>query len=321
MTSFLEELKQSKQTPEAKRNQILTSYTSNNSEIFILLEGRDDPSFIRNNVERIATEKFKLKVQTFLMGTKKAVIDAWIFFQERFPNAPRIMFFVDKDHDDFLENSLPHKTNENLFVTQYYSIENYLVSEQTLKLILIDFFGIDSGNSALQTLTMKFTKYQESYTRELLDWMAWVIVCRQRREPCQNSNFKYSNFSRLASIQSDYEFRITWNSCMETFLARQCNVNNPPELEEVSLIKSSIENSNPKTWLRGKQEIWCLILFLEKIKDEINRSENFRSYKPRSQICVENFVEIVAPRVPCPDDLYSFVQKRCLLITTSRISV
>jgi len=49
------------------------------------------------------------------------VLNAYDYLGKRFPNNPRIMFFVDKDHDDLLGETRGITTQQCLFVTQHYS--------------------------------------------------------------------------------------------------------------------------------------------------------------------------------------------------------
>ena len=80
MESFLDTLKAAQNSPQVKINVILTSFKPNERKIYIFLEGRDDPSFFRVHVTRIA-DNLNLEVTTTILGKKKDVLNAWNFFE------------------------------------------------------------------------------------------------------------------------------------------------------------------------------------------------------------------------------------------------
>lgn len=120
MSSFLDALKAAPKSSQAKLNIFLLSFQPQGQAMAIFLEGRDDPSLIRVNVQQFAEQK-ALSVETIILGNKKEVLNAYDYLGKRFPNNPRIMFFVDKDHDDLLGETRGITTQQGLFVTQHYS--------------------------------------------------------------------------------------------------------------------------------------------------------------------------------------------------------
>lgn len=171
MSSFLDSLKAASQSSVVKRNNFLASFDPNGNEIGIFLEGRDDPSLIRVHSEREAKSK-GLSIVVRVLGNKKDVIETWKYFETRFPNNPRLCFFVDKDHDDFLGQVEGITTQGSLFVTKHYSIENYLVTKESIKAVLNDIWGIDSP-TVIEAACKDFEKFQQAYRPIFLPMMAW----------------------------------------------------------------------------------------------------------------------------------------------------
>jgi hypothetical protein len=105
----------------------LQQYKSTDNSIHIFHEGKDDPSFYSNYLERGRLKR--QRVYYYLFNNKKGVYFHyekinWLKFKKN-----RLLFFVDKDLDDILEIKYPH--DQNIFVTKYYTIENYLISYST----------------------------------------------------------------------------------------------------------------------------------------------------------------------------------------------
>jgi|GEM_PF-1745025 len=315
MPSFLDALKSAPQSSRAKINLFLTSFNPNARKIYIFLEGRDDPSFIRVHVSRVAGEA-NLAITTTVLGRKKDVLDAWKYLETRFPRNPRLMFFVDKDHDDLVGKTEGTKTQQSLFVTSYYSIENFLVSEDAVAVVLTDIWGLDSSSGAIEVACQNFNKFQQAYRNIFLPWMAWIVATRRLGEKPQNENIGFSTLS----VAVNYELVLNWNPDVSTHLARECKVDNPPDAAAITLAKNELETLPTKVWLRGKQELWCLLIFLSQLEQEIKDDGSLKRIKIRSQINLGNAVEILAPRLACPKELNEYLKARLKALWANSLS-
>ena len=307
MTSFLDILKAAPQSPQVKLNVFLASFDKKAKSIGIFLEGRDDPSFFRVHVRKIADEA-NLAVKIIVLGRKKNVLDAWRFLEQRFPDNPRLMFFVDKDHDDLISATEGATTQRGLFVTPYYSIENFLVSEDAIAVVLTDIWGLDSSSGAIEAACRNFSKFQQAYRIVFLPWMAWLLAARRSGANAQNDNIRFS----ILTVNSNHEPILNWKPDMLTHLVRDCCKGDdiPPDEAAIALATRELETLPTKVWLRGKQELWCLLAFLNKLEQEVKDDEDLKSLKIRSQINSGNAVEQLAPRLPCPKDLNDYLTTR-----------
>ena len=310
MSEFLNALKAAPNTSRAKVNEFLASFNPRTRKISIFVEGRDDPSFIRVHVTRIANS-LNLEVATIVLGNKKEVLSALDFLEKRFPNNPKLMFFVDKDHDDLVGN--PGSVTQNgLFVTSCYSIENFLVCTNTVRIILTDLWGLDSSNGAIEIACKIFQKFQKAYRDVFLPWMAWILVINRAHGNIVN-NTNNVPFTIL-TVNSNYEPILKWDPDMFIYLSNICNVKVPPNAADIDLAIKELELLPIKIWLRGKQELWCLIAFLKKLEEQITDNPDLTSVKKgvniRTKIEVSNAAEILSPRIPCPKELNDFVSNR-----------
>lgn len=305
MSEFLDALKSASDSPQVKINEFLSRFNPKSNKIGIFLEGRDDPSLIRVQATTKAAE-LNLSVDITILGKKKDVIKAWKFLDPRYPNHPKLMFFVDKDHDDLIGEVEGIKTKDGLFVTPHYSIENFLVSENAISIFLIDIWGLDSSSSAIEIACKKFKSFQRNYRNAFLPWMAWIIAVRRLGGSPQNNNVKFS----ILSINYKYEPVLNCQPDIFTYLADKCKVSNPPTPETIDSVKEELEKLPTKQWLRGKQEIWCFIAFLNKLEQDIKSDKSIKPPRINSPINPNNAVEILAPRLPCPEELKEFLQSR-----------
>lgn len=303
MSSFLDALKAAPKSSQAKLNTFLLSFQPQGKAIAIFLEGRDDPSFIRVNVQRFAEQK-GLSVETIILGNKKEVLNAYDYLEKRFPNHPKIMFFVDKDHDDLIGENRGTKTEQGLFVTQYYSLENYLVSETAIAAILTDFWGWDSSNKAIAIACQKFDQFQQDYPQVFLPLMAWLLATRRLGEKPNINNIQIS----ILTIDINYKMMLNCEPDIYTYLGIVCHVNIQPDPMTIDSTIRELEALPTKVWLRGKQELWCLIRFLSRLEEEVKTGQI--KLKIRSQININNIVELLSPRLPCPSDLRDYLDNR-----------
>jgi hypothetical protein len=311
MQLFLDMLKAAPKSPKAKLNVFLLSFDPKAKNIGIFLEGRDDPSFFRVHIKKIA-EEANLDVTITVLGGKKDVLYAWRYLEERFPDNPRLMFFVDKDHDDLIGATEGTTTQGSLFVTTHYSIENFLVSEEAIAVILTDTWGLDSSSGAIEAACQNFTKFQQAYRIAFLPWMAWLLAARRSGTNAQSNNIKFPIFS----VNANYEPILKWKPDMLTHLVRVCcEVNDTlPDAAAMALATSELETLPTKVWLRGKQELWCLLAFLNRLEHEVRNDEELKRLKKcpkiRSQINPDNAVEWLAPRLRCPKELNDYLTTR-----------
>ena len=304
MESFLDTLKAAQNSPQVKINVILTSFKPNERKIYIFLEGRDDPSFFRVHVTRIA-DSLNLEVTTTILGKKKDVLNAWNFFEGKYPNNPRLIFFVDKDHDDLTGNA-GSATEKGLFVTSCYSIENFLVSANTVKLILIDNWGLDSFSRAIESTCERFERFQNEYRSVFLPWMAWLVAVRRLGGHPLNNNV----LRKIFTLSSNYEPILNWQPDMSTYLSSKCNISSPPDTESINLAIQELQVLPTKVWLRGKQELWCLLAFIQQLEEDVKNNPEIKGIKIRTQINTGNAIESIAPRIPCPKELSDYLSQR-----------
>jgi hypothetical protein len=305
MPSFLDTLKDAPKSSRAKVNVFLTSFNPKGKSIGIFLEGRDDPSFFRVHVRKKAEEANLAVTTTFLKG-KKDVLEAWQYLEKRYPDNPRLMFFVDKDHDDLISATKGTTTQGSLFVTTHYSIENFLVSEDAMAVILTDIWGLDSSSGAIEAVCRDFSKFQQAYRIVFLPWMAWLLAARRSGAEVQTNNIGSSIFT----VNANYEPILNWNPNMSTHLVRDCKVKTPPDVAAIDLATSELQTLPTKVWLRGKQELWCLLAFLDTLEKEVKNDTNLKNLTIRSRINAANAVELLAPRLPCPTDLNDYLTTR-----------
>jgi hypothetical protein len=126
--NFTEILRQARSAPTAVLHEFLTQYTATPGRVHAFFEGHDDQTFFVPALKRYAPSD--TKILPYCCNGKAQVCELFSQITTRIPGVKGALFFIDKDLDDILGRPWP--TDPRIFVTDVYSVENYLVSRNTL---------------------------------------------------------------------------------------------------------------------------------------------------------------------------------------------
>jgi hypothetical protein len=304
----------------------LLYYQPKSKTVHVFLEGNDDFSFYTNYVTNIIInslpEDKHYNYYPHLCGNKKGVYDLYQLVNPRLKNKSRGLFFVDKDFSEILGEIYP--SDENIYVTDYYSIENFLVSEDVLKRVLQEIYHINSlelddllAKSSLDKNSILYIFMQELKTFHLLmiPIIAWIICLKRLNIKPNLNNVKLDKIFHLDETQLTID-KINNSGYLSRFkyLEAVFNVSTPPGvwlqiLNEARKLRI-IFDQNPKIYIRGKYELWFLICFLNKLekrlRDELKVHK--KAFSVKTQITNENAIEILGTRVYCPESLNRFLE-------------
>ncbi|WP_276379077.1 DUF4435 domain-containing protein [Flavobacterium sp. H4147] len=299
--------------PVASQIKVLTQYKKTDSTIFCLVEGQEDISFYRNYIERY----FPNNIKYIICNGKGNVIDNYKNLNWNFYDKKRILFFIDKDFDNYINEEI--LTDENIFTTEYYSIENYLVDEIVLSKFISDNCHIHD-ETIIKELIHDFHLKHADFTKHLTKISAWMIYCRKNKF---RVNFNDINLSDLFQIDKDGKFIKIKLDDFENHFDYICNKTNTKhfDLREIKTIyEELISETNKKKFLRGKYELFFMFLFIKYIVDqivpklslkvkELNKVNNEKFSKPKVTIQVreENIFQVLCNKVKEPDSLKNFI--------------
>jgi hypothetical protein len=125
--TFLDELKRARISPISVYHQFLLKNHSSPDGVHVFFEGDADFSFYTGFLHRFIPSSKRLF--PYRCGSKANVYDT----HSKVMSAPPkgiVLFFVDKDFSDILNENYP--AADNIYVTDYYSVENYVVTEDML---------------------------------------------------------------------------------------------------------------------------------------------------------------------------------------------
>ncbi len=269
--------------------EIKQQYDFNKKTLHVFVEDENDFEFYKKSIEYIYRD---YNIISYPKKGKKNVLASYDILDWNLYNKSRILFFVDKDYEDFLgKNS---KIDRNIFVTKYYSIENYISCKKTFKYVLEEIYKIKS-EAIVNELLEKFKISYEKFEEYLLYLTAIILIYRKKEIHMELNELKMDDFFVIKKLEltlmkyrqekkfieikrsklcSNYEKEIIKN-IKTAELLKKTNA----DLTHISY-KTIIENirklkliKEGRCYIRGKYHLWFFLKCVNNIvsiKDVIN---------------------------------------------------
>ncbi|MDO6676905.1 DUF4435 domain-containing protein [Tenacibaculum sp. 1_MG-2023] len=333
----------------AKKDQIRASsgvfrlrqkYSSNNQEVHIFVEDEDDYVFYQIPLKQLYVD---YKIIPYFQKGKKNVLDAYNEINWTNYIKEKVLFFIDKDFDDLL--GINNKLDSNVFVTKYYSIENYLVTVEVFEIILMRFFGIKE-RILIDEFLGKINNAHNEFIKNIKSIISLILIYRKESKHMDLDKIKLSNFFYLHNLDffkrkvlSVEDYNIIMRDPNSTNFDRvkvrkEKTLNNILSecVEDTSVYDYAklIENRktletciSEKIYIRGKYEFWFLFEMLTSIEQTTKRiNETIRSknvliekecdkislYKKRTDINANNIFDIFPSKIKMPEDIKTFLE-------------
>lgn len=312
--SLLDILDEKFLTPAASYIKILSQYKKDEKTLFCFVEGIEDVSFYSQFIERYNEENVKY----IICNGKENVIDNYKNLDWNFYNKKRVLFFIDKDFDDYIENELIN--DENVFITDFYSVENYLVGEYTLEKFIIDNCLIND-EEIIKIAVSNFKIQHREYVNQIKMISAWMMYCRKNKF---NVNFNEIKISDLFSIDDNGVLKKKDISTYGGKFKYICNKTSSSyfDISEIKRFYDKIcSESQPQKFIRGKYDLHFMFLYLKYISEKIvkevydeikihNRNCIDKITKPKLviQINEQNIFQVLTNKVQVPENLKSFIK-------------
>ncbi|MBE7173257.1 MAG: DUF4435 domain-containing protein [Williamsia sp.] len=300
--NLLKYLKEAAKSEASVYTTFLQQYSNNNNALHVFHEGKDDPSFYGNFIQ---TKLKKLQRVYYYQAKNKDQVYAnynklnWNSYSKK-----RVLFFVDKDYADILNVVYPN--DSNIFITRYYSIENYLVDQETFARSIRDLIGLENENVNME-LAKHFTKGLKTFHDASILLSAYIIFHKLNNNPI---NLKNINFSDVFLVSNDYIAKR--KSRILNRLDQMAGVNTTSSIKSLrEIIKKLMIIKNPKTYIRGKFELAYLVHCINITPTILNlgKKEGEKKYRCCVSLSKTNAIQIIAPRIKEPKEIKGFLNK------------
>lgn len=185
--SLLQELENSLKSDAPCYMDFLYRYDPKKKQVFAFYEGDEDSSYYHHIIYNIVEADCEL--EEIVAGCKNNVLKLQNEFDWNKYDKRQIVFFVDKDLSFWL--SEPSICEENVYVTDEYSVENYVVNPIGFKAWLIHFEGFARANKQeIDSMITEFETIIERFKRAMVPIMAQAIVAKRHDRSISLSDFK-----------------------------------------------------------------------------------------------------------------------------------
>jgi hypothetical protein len=227
--------------------------------LIIALEGKDDKSIYAQWIRRIDPE---IKYEPFACGGKRKVLELKAAVEADLNNlADDLLFVIDRDFDD-TQGTL---SSDSLFMTDSYSVENYLVESGVLQELLTNELGCDAQPGLRRDIQASFGQLYDDFLKCMCEVNRRIFFARRLQIdivgsiPKKISEFVTINISSIvATGMTPAEF---------------IKLEREPTAEEIALHNEDFEGMEAKSRHRGKFAFVFLMKWLELLADD-RKAEN-----------------------------------------------
>ncbi len=301
----IEQLRASKNKAQVAFLEFVLSIRKYPNHLFCFFEGKDNPYYVPR-IKRI-TEFY----QPIKCGGRDSILKVHklILNHKEYDNYKKA-FFIDKDFNQPLA-----QLNPPIFETPYYSIENFYVSVDVFKEILVNEFNLSEFNDSniFESCLSLYQQRQNEFHDAVCLFNSWYACLIEIRNSTGKTTGVILNEKlprgyidvTLQSVTSNYNFE----TIKSTFLKAT-------EVEEVILSNKldDFDKCEKKYVFRGKYELQFLIDFIRLLltdskneKTIINKNINF-TFGDASSIGQQQALLIFSTYAETPENLIEYLQ-------------
>lgn len=281
------------------------------------VEGKDDPSYYRPIIDRYL-EPVGGSIKLYQSNGKKNVKCIYNELSKRNYPSNRISFFMDRDLSCIVDD-LNLIEGNRVYITDNYSIENDILSEDTLGFIMQEILGFSSISlESLDVVKQRFKKERKNFESLMIPIMANIIFWK--RNDLSPANYNNLNIKNL--IVFDSNCRVSFRQAEEEtikILYSQSGVDydkyyNKETID--SIIREIKERDLSTQILRGKYLSAFFVEYCNSLYEHCN-SMGITRDKGR-KLSARDIIETIAPRSRPPQSLVCFIKNTIMVYYNER---
>jgi hypothetical protein len=269
----------------------------------LFFEAQDDATFFVHFLRPYLPDA--TRVYTYHCDGKAQVYQAFEGIIQHDPGVRAVLFFVDKDLDDIL--GVPWPTDPRVFVTDAYSIENYLVSGEVLQSFYRDAVRLRGVAFDFEAVLRHFDEQLAQFHRAIASTMAWVLVARRGGHKVNLSNVRLKD---LFEIDANVHVRCRRGLRFGSLCNSGGVTPRGSMYRQLLPLTRELRKMNPKRVIRGKFEAWFLVEFWKSVITHVQEvaREAGGTVSLRLPLEHSNAVAALAKHATIPRSLDLFLQ-------------
>ncbi|MET3892392.1 hypothetical protein ABIE41_003468 [Bosea sp. OAE506] len=277
-------------------------FFSESDSIFAFFEGEDDRLYFMPPIR----DRLKSTVHCFDCGGKRKVESIRKDVLEISDGSARCLFFVDRDHDDYLGRQL--EIDEHTYISDFYSIESDFISAEAAEIVISDIAGISKTRPEFASIKEAFDRSSERFVRAMKPVMLWSICARSQGGKVNFNNVDVSKmFSRDKAgiiIKDDHflDYFMKQSGCDKLIVQRGT----------YRSFRKNVLSDDCKFWIRGK---FYLCFFASELHIQLKVAskaivDQSKKIKIPQSLAVNMIFEALSGRIPKPKSLIHFLDAR-----------
>lgn len=225
----------------------------------------------------------------------------------------RCLFFVDRDYDDYFASQI--SSDSRTHITDYYSVESYIVSRDAAECILLDLSGFARDDADFKLFEARFDACLIHFAELIRPLIALSLAAREKGGKPNFNNINLSNIFNVSPGVAVARKAEAGKAFSKAVFPKGLSV----DFQDLLRWTRRLKMSEHKLWLRGKYELW----FFEKVLlNFIENSLANRKARRRKLVRVPSSLregalfDVLGGRIKISETLEAFLG-RCLLSATA----
>lgn len=306
--SFLDIMEAAIESPQTALHTLLSKMSNSINTLHVYYEGKCDNKLYYGMIRRLVGDT--VNIRTIVCGNKKKVFAFKNELAGKSNKKNKIIFFVDKDIDNFFNDNDFLITND-MHQSFYYSIENYVVCEQILISICRECFDMsnleDQNNDLYIRLVQTFKSAQGFFFEKIKEIMIFAFIARESFPRPVLSSMKFSDlfyFDERCNI--NFHIKGDYESLLDYFIAKTgCDISGC--LNRYDYFEEMLNNIDERCYVRGKYQLEMFCSFLLSVQKAVGV---ILPYKQKFQINDESIFLFSGPRIIIPSTIKDFIKER-----------
>lgn len=290
----------------ASYHEFLARFSKTNKVVYGFVEGKEDPCFYRGFIDYFLPDAWE--VELWPTGNRDQVLKIhkdidW----RRFPKK-RVCFFIDRDLSDLIPQKL--RSDNNIYVTDKYSIENSIVNRGTCRRILTEVFGFSNvSHQEMDSVCDKFETELERFFTAMITTMAYVLFWQRSTTRANLSNIKINKLIAVDKGVVIIDESDTASTARKEYIHSRAGVAWDPTVDVSSEKTEFSRVSAYRGFVRGKYVLSFLVEFCKSIHDAADQFFSVCTKPPKMNVSISasNAVTIIGNRARVPSSLRAFI--------------
>lgn len=296
--AYLDELRKRRFASKATEQKLRLFARSEEIHAVLVVEGEEDSSVYIDAFNKNSNGKH---ARIIICNGKGGVLGLRDFADLDFPNHSKLMFFVDRDHDDFLGLN---SRDERTYVTDHYSIEWNACTEDIMYSLVARHYTLSAHDPVWATVREKFNELMAIWVNHALPIMQGVVFARRAGETLDLEQITLSDICRLRNAtfeRTEYEL---------TTILGHAGAQCCPERKDLIEGKAEFLGHDYKQSIRGKLVVQFFCEFFRKLGTICGSPSKIdgQSLSTNVQIGKNNYFQFVLDDWVVPRSLQIFFQ-------------